>query len=60
MISLTEPRKFPNFNQINFAEPKFLNQPEILPVTKYISFGWGDREFYIHTQSCRGQWTLTG
>ena len=28
---------------------EFLNQLEILPGTKYVSFGWGDREFYINT-----------
>jgi uncharacterized protein (TIGR02117 family) len=30
-------------------EPEFLSQLEILPQTKYVSFGWGDREFYINT-----------
>jgi uncharacterized protein (TIGR02117 family) len=30
-------------------EPELLNQLEILPGTKYVSFGWGDREFYINT-----------
>ncbi len=40
MISQTEPSKSPNFNQINVVEPEFLNQLEILPVTKYVSFGW--------------------
>ena len=40
MISRTESSKFPNFNPINVVEPEFLNQLEILPVTKYVSFGW--------------------
>lgn len=30
-------------------EPEFLNLLVILPGTKYVSFGWGDREFYINT-----------
>ena len=30
-------------------EPEFMNQLEILPGTKYVSFGWGDKEFYINT-----------
>ena len=34
---------------IENIEPEFLNQLEILPGTKYVSFGWGDREFYINT-----------
>jgi uncharacterized protein (TIGR02117 family) len=28
---------------------EFLNKFEILPGTKYVSFGWGDKEFYINT-----------
>jgi uncharacterized protein (TIGR02117 family) len=31
------------------VEPEFLSRLEILPGTKYVSFGWGDREFYINT-----------
>ena len=31
------------------VKPELLNQLEILPGTKYVSFGWGDREFYINT-----------
>lgn len=31
------------------VEPEFLNLLKILPGTKYVSFGWGDREFYINT-----------
>ena len=30
-------------------ESEFLSQLEILPGTKYVSFGWGDKEFYINT-----------
>lgn len=30
-------------------EPEFLCRLEILPGTKYVSFGWGDKEFYINT-----------
>lgn len=28
---------------------EFLRELEILPGTKYISFGWGDKQFYINT-----------
>jgi len=31
------------------VEPEFLSKLEILPGTKYVSFGWGDKEFYINT-----------
>jgi hypothetical protein len=31
------------------VEPEFLSRLEILPGTKYVSFGWGDKEFYINT-----------
>jgi uncharacterized protein (TIGR02117 family) len=31
------------------VKPELLNNLEILPRTKYVSFGWGDREFYINT-----------
>ena len=31
------------------VKPELLNNLEILPGTKYVSFGWGDREFYINT-----------
>jgi uncharacterized protein (TIGR02117 family) len=34
---------------IKDINPEFLNQLEILPGTKYVSFGWGDKEFYINT-----------
>jgi uncharacterized protein (TIGR02117 family) len=29
--------------------PELLKNLEILPGTKYVSFGWGDKEFYINT-----------
>jgi len=28
---------------------EFLKKLEIMPRTKYVSFGWGDKEFYINT-----------
>ena len=31
------------------VKQELLNNLEILPGTKYVSFGWGDREFYINT-----------
>jgi len=31
------------------VKPELLKNLEILPGTKYVSFGWGDREFYINT-----------
>jgi uncharacterized protein (TIGR02117 family) len=31
------------------VESEFLNKLEILSGTKYVSFGWGDKEFYINT-----------
>jgi uncharacterized protein (TIGR02117 family) len=31
------------------VKPELLNNLEILPGTKYVSFGWGDKEFYINT-----------
>ncbi len=36
-------------------ELEFLSQLEILPQTKYVSFGWGDREFYINTPEWKAQ-----
>ena len=34
---------------VNYLEEKFINELNILPGTKYVAFGWGDREFYIKT-----------
>ncbi len=31
------------------VDREFLNKLEILPGTKYVAFGWGDKEFYINT-----------
>lgn len=36
-------------------EPEFLILLKILPETKYVSFGWGDREFYINTPEWKAQ-----
>ncbi|MBT3383067.1 MAG: DUF2459 domain-containing protein [Prolixibacteraceae bacterium] len=30
-------------------QPEFLEKLEVLKGTKYVSFGWGDKEFYINT-----------
>ncbi|KAF0238318.1 MAG: hypothetical protein FD181_1129 [Prolixibacteraceae bacterium] len=30
-------------------ESEFMKKLEILPGTKYVSFGWGDKEFYLNT-----------
>ena len=31
------------------VNPRFLEKLDILPGTKFVSFGWGDKEFYINT-----------
>lgn len=31
------------------VQPEFLEKLDILKGTKYVSFGWGDQEFYINT-----------
>jgi len=40
---------------VDNIEPEFLSQLEILPGTKYVSFGWGDRKFYINTPEWKAQ-----
>jgi uncharacterized protein (TIGR02117 family) len=32
-----------------YLQQQFKNQLEILPATQFVAFGWGDRNFYIHT-----------
>lgn len=34
---------------VEYMETGFLKKLEILPGTKYVAFGWGDKNFYIHT-----------
>ena len=34
---------------VGYISPGFLKQLDLLPETRFVSFGWGDREFYIHT-----------
>ena len=34
---------------------EFLKKLEILPQTKYVAFGWGDKQFYINTPGSSGK-----
>ena len=34
---------------VQYLDYELLNKIEILPQTKYIAFGWGDKQFYINT-----------
>src|SRR5665811_228628 len=34
---------------VKFIDTEFLKKLEILPQTKYVAFGWGDKQFYINT-----------
>lgn len=38
---------------VNQLDPSFRNNLDVLPVTQYVAFGWGDRNFYIKTP----EWT---
>ncbi len=34
---------------VGYLEPEFRKQLGVLPLTQYVAFGWGDRNFYVKT-----------